>query len=131
MNRQRERSQNDNASDKIKSMNSIIKMSHFGTTSILSRAYSKTSLSTPSKLADVKSKNKSNQTSKSRPKSTFDLQRPRSDCLFPGGKDIIPESKYPCDPIKSYKSTLPREKVTIIRSEGTRELQWHPPERPA
>lgn len=132
MTRQRERSHNNNASDKIKSMNSIIKLSHFGTTSILSRAYSKTSLSTPSKLADVKSNNnKSNQTSKSRPKSTFDLQRPRTDCLFPGGKEITPESKYPSDPIKSYKSTLPREKVTIIRSEGTRELQWHPPERPA
>lgn len=70
----------------------------------------------------VKSPTKSN----SRPKSAFDLQSSRPKSLFPDLPEPFPGTKYPCDPIESYKKTIPSPKRIKISDNGNRDLTWIP-----
>lgn len=82
--------------------------------SVLSQSKSKRSVKTPAK-------------SKSRPKSAFDLQSSRPKSLFPGMPEPFPGTKYPCDPIESYKKTIPAPKRIKISDNSSRDFMWQPP----
>lgn len=82
--------------------------------SVLSQSKSKRSVMTPAK-------------SKSRPKSAFDLQSSRPKSLFPGMPEPFPGTKYPCDPIESYKKTIPSPKRIKISDNASRDFMWQPP----
>ena len=64
--------------------------------------------------------------SKVRPKSAFDLQSSRPESVFSGHSESPSETKYPSNPIESYKKTIPQPKAIRIPSHGTRELMWRP-----
>lgn len=75
-------------------------------------------------LSQAKSKKSVKMPLKSRPKSAFDLQSSRPKSLFPGLPETSPGSKYPSDPIESYKKTIIQAKPIKISDNGNRDLAW-------